>query len=73
MRVYLFFFLFSSIRNVLWDRPKANVSRMFPIHHIPVLKLLYFMRNNDAKQQRDRQEQICTIQSQVTTLQMAFT
>ena len=31
----------------------------------------YFYCKNDAVKQRDRQEQICTIQ--VTTLQMAFT
>ena len=63
-------FQFSWICNVLWDRLKANISRMFRIYHIPLLKLLYFTWENDAEKQRDRQEQICSIQSQVTTLQI---
>ena len=41
---------FSWIRNVLWDRLKANISRLFQIYHIPLLKLFFFhvktMRNN---------------------------
>ena len=39
--------------SVLWDRLKANISRMFQIYHSPLLKLLVFfffsvkmMRNN---------------------------
>ena len=52
---------------------KANISGMFQIYLIPPLKLLYFSCKNYAEKQRDRQEQIHTIQGQVTTLQMAFT
>ena len=36
------------MRNVLWDRQKANTLRMFRIYHIPLLKVLYFtMPNNN--------------------------
>ena len=42
-------FRFSRIRNVLWDRLKANISRRFRIHQIPLLKLLYFTRKNDRE------------------------
>ena len=45
---------------------------MVRIYYIPLLKLLYFSGKNDAETQRDRQRQICRIQVQVTTLQMAF-
>ena len=41
-------FRFSWICNVLWDRLKANISRMFRIYRIPLLKLLYFTWENDA-------------------------
>ena len=34
-------FRFSWIRKVLWDRLEANISRMFRIYLIPLLKLLY--------------------------------
>ena len=47
---------FSSIRNVLWDRRKANISRLFQIYHIPLLKLFFYSCKNDAEKQRDRQE-----------------
>ena len=40
---------FSLKRNVLWDQLKANISRMFQIHHITLLKLLYFSCKNDAE------------------------
>ena len=35
-------FRFSWICNVLWDHLKANISRMFRIYHIPLLKLFVF-------------------------------
>ena len=37
------------LSNVLWDRLKANISRMFRIYHILLLKLSYFSRKNYAK------------------------
>ena len=41
---------FSWIRTVLWDRLKANVSRVFRIYHILLPKLLFLhvktIRNN---------------------------
>ena len=52
---------------------RANISGMFQIYLITLLKLLYFSCKNYAEKQRDRQQQIHTIQGQVTTLQMAFT
>lgn len=52
---------------------RANISGMFQIYLIPILKLLYFSCKNYAEKQRDRQQQIHTIQGQVTTLQLAFT
>ena len=58
---------------IVESRDKANISGMFQIYLIPLLKLLYFSCKNCAEKQRDRQEQIHTIQGQVTTLQMAFT
>ena len=45
----------------------------FITFHIPLLKLLYFSGKNDAEKLRDRKRQICRIQFQVTTRQMAFT
>ena len=47
---------------------KANISGIFQIYLIPLLKLLYFSCKNYAEKQRDRQEQMHTIQGQVTTL-----
>ena len=35
-------FRFSWICNVLWDHLKANISRIFRIYHIPLLKLFVF-------------------------------
>ena len=67
-------FLFSSNCNVLWDRLiKQIFQECFKIYLIPLLRLLYFSCKNYAEKQRDRQEQIDTIQGQVMTLQMAFT
>ena len=42
-------FRFSWIRKVLWDRLEANILRMFRIHLIPLLKLLYLPCENDAE------------------------
>ena len=42
-------FRFSWIRNVLYDRLEANISRMFRIYLIPLPKLLYLPCKNDSE------------------------
>ena len=70
-QIFLSFFI--KLQCIVGSPDKANISRMFQIYLTPLLKLLYFSCKNYAEKQRDRQEQIHTIQGQVMTLQMAFT
>ena len=45
------------MRNVLWDRQKANTLRMFRIYHIPLLKVLYFTMPNNNDTDSDKYAQ----------------
>ena len=45
------------MRNVLWDRHKANTLRMFRIYHIPLLKVLYFTMPNNNDTDSDKYAQ----------------
>ena len=53
----------ANVCTLLWDRLQVNISRLFQIYHIPLLKLFFFhvktMRNNSETERNTVLHHIC--------------